>query len=75
MKLKLNQEETNKIVISDECKLDDGVKEFTGYKNTEITRPLCIILPQISGFIKYFERNKKTPFLADDDVILKYNKI
>ena len=29
----------------------------------------------MSGFVKYFENHKKTSFLADDDVILKYNKI
>ena len=30
----------------------------------------------MSGFIKYFESNNKNVlFLADDDVILKYNKI
>ena len=30
----------------------------------------------MSGFIKYFENNEKNmSFLADDDVILKYNKI
>ena len=30
----------------------------------------------MSGFIKYFEKNKKNmSFLADDGTILKYNKI
>ena len=29
----------------------------------------------MSGFIKYFENKKSMLFLADDDVILKYNKI
>ena len=29
----------------------------------------------MSEFIKYFKNNKKMSFLADDDVILKYNKI
>ena len=56
----LNQVEISKIVISDEFKLDDGVKNFIGYKNGETVKPLCIILPQMSGFIKYFESNKKT---------------
>ena len=78
----LNQVEISKIVISDEFKLDDGVKNFIGYKNGETVKPLCIILPQMSGFIKYFENNKEKnmSFLAnddddnDDDVILKYNK-
>ena len=81
----LNQEEIIKIVISDEFKFDDGVKNFIGYKNGEIIKPLCIILPQMSGFIKYFENNdKKMSFLGDDDddddddddyVTLKYKKI
>ena len=55
----LNQVEISKIVISDEFKLDDGVKNFIGYKNGETVKPLCIILSQMSGFIKYFESNKK----------------
>ena len=46
-----------KIVISDAFKLDDGVKTFIGYKNGENVKPLCIILPQTSGFIIYFENN------------------
>ena len=57
----LNQVEISKVVISDEFKLDDGVKNLIVYKNGETVKPLCIILPQISGFIKYFENsNKKT---------------
>ena len=30
-----------------------------GYKNGETIKPLCIILPQMNGFIKYFDNNKK----------------
>ena len=74
----LGQVEISKIVVSDEFKLDDGVKNFIGYKNGETVKPLCIILPQMSGFIKYFENNRKSmSFLADndDDVILTYKKI
>ena len=77
-KIYLNQVEISKIVISDEFKLDDGVKNFIGYKNGETVKLLCIILPQMSGFIKYFENNRKSmSFLADndDDVILTYKKI
>ena len=75
----LNQVEISKIVISDEFKLDDCVKNCIEYKNSETVKPLCIILPQTSGFIKYFLKTtkKKMSFLADDDNdgILKYNKI
>ena len=55
----LNQVEISKIVISDDFKLDDGVKNFIGCKNDKTVKPLCIILPQMSGFISYFQDNKK----------------
>ena len=43
------------IVISDKFKHSDGVfKYFIGYKEDEIVKPLCIILPQMSGYMKYF---------------------
>ena len=55
----LNQVEISKVVISDEFKLDDGVKNLIVHKNGETVKPLCIILPQMSRFIKYFENNNK----------------
>ena len=30
-----------------------GFKYFIGYKEDDIIRPLCIILPQMSGYIKH----------------------
>ena len=39
---------------------DDGFKNFIGYKEGEIVKPLCIILPQMTGYIKYFESGEKT---------------
>ena len=46
----------DQIVISDKFKhSDDGFKCFIGYQEGEIFKPLCIILPQMSGYIKYFE--------------------
>ena len=66
----LNQVELSKFVVSDEFKLDDAVKIIIGYKNGQTVKPLYIILPQMSGFIKHFENSKKNmSFLADDDVI------
>ena len=38
---------------------DDGFKYFIGYKEGGIIKPLCIILLQISGYIKYFENERK----------------
>ena len=56
---------------------NEGFRYFTGYKNDEIVRPLCIILPQMNGYIKYFENGSKNMsfFIKDDDVLNKYNQI
>ena len=48
----------DKIVVSDKFKhRDKGFKYFIGYQEDEIVKPLCIILPQMNGYIKYFEKN------------------
>ena len=68
----------DQIVLSDKLKLnDDGFKYFIGYKEDDIVEPLCIILPQMSGYIKYFENGgKNMSFVTkDDDVLDKYNEI
>ena len=68
----------DQIVLSDKLKHnDDGFKYFIGYKEDDIVEPLCIILPQMSGYIKYFESGgKNMSFVTkDDDVLDKYNEI
>ena len=50
----------DQIVVS--CKFkhnDENFKYFIGYLKYEIVKPLCIILPQMSGYIKYFENGSK----------------
>ena len=43
----------NQIVTSDKFKHgDEGFKYFIGYQEGEIVKPLCIILPEMSGYIK-----------------------
>ena len=68
----------DQIVISDKFKHSDhGFKYFIGYEEDDIVKPLCIILPQMSGYMKFFENGeKKMSFLIkDDDVLDKYNEI
>ena len=69
----LNLINADQIVVSDKFKhSDDGFKYFIGYKEGEIVKLLCIILPQMSGYIKYFENSgKNMSFFVRD----KYNKI
>ena len=38
---------------------EEGFKYFIGYLKGEIVKPLCIILPHMSGYIKYFENGSK----------------
>ena len=44
---------------------NNGSRYFIGYQEGEIVKPLYIILPQMSGYIKYFEYggiNRSDPF-------------
>ena len=56
---------------------DEGFKYFIGYQEDEIVKPLCIILPQMSGQIKYFKNGGKNMSLLikDDEVWEKYEQI
>ena len=68
----------NQIVASDKLKhIDDGFKYFIGYQEDEIVKLLCIILPQMSGYIKNFKHGGKNTsfFVRDDNVLDKYNEI
>ena len=68
----------DQIVVSDKFNHNnDGFKYFIGYQEGEIVKPLCIILPQMSGYIKYFENGSKNMsfFIKDDEVWEKSDKI
>ena len=59
----------NQIVVSDKFKHNNkGFKYFIDYEEGGIFKPLCIILPQMSGYIKYLENGgKNMSFLIKDD--------
>ena len=68
----------DQIVVSDKLKHNnEGFKYFIGHLKGEIVKPLCIILPQMSGYIKYFENGSKNMsfLIKDDEVWGKYNEI
>ena len=68
----------HQIVVFDKFKHNnEGFKHFIGYLEGGIVKPLCIILPQISGYIKYLENGgKNMSFLINDDEVWdKCNKI
>ena len=66
------------LVASDKFKhSDEGFKYFIGYQEGEIVKPLCIILPQMNGYIKYFENGGENMsfFIKDGEVWKKYEQI
>ena len=66
------------VSVSDKFKHNSkDFKYFIGYQEGEIVKPLCIILPQMSGYIKYFENGgKNMSFLIKDDKVWeKYEQI
>ena len=75
--INLDLVELDQIVISDKFKcIDDGFKYFIGYKEDDNVKPLYIILPQMSGYIKCFQNGGKRMSLVikDDNVLDKYNE-
>ena len=56
----LDSVDIDKIVVSDKFKnSEEGFKYFIDYQEHEIMKSLCIILPQMNGYIKYFENGGK----------------
>ena len=58
--INLDLVKVNQISVSDKLKhSDDGFKYFIGYKEGKIVNSLCIILPQMTAYIQYFENGGK----------------
>ena len=74
----LDSVDLSKIVVSSRWKLNDTTyKYFCGYLNNDVIKPLCVILPQMNGYIKYFDDGGKNMLFVTDDekVYEKYDEI
>ena len=75
----LDSVDINKVVVSNKVKgNNDTSKYFVGYLNDNGgVSPLCIVLPQMSEYIKYFENGGKNMSfkIESDEVYIKYNQI
>ena len=74
----LDSVDLSKIVVSSRWKLNDTTyKYFCGYLNNDVIKPLCIILTQMDGYIKYFDNGgKNMSFVTDDKKVYeKYDGI
>ena len=67
--VKLSDVDVGKIVVSNKIKgNNETIKVFIGYTIGDNVVPLCIVLPQMSGWIKYFENGgKNMAFKIEDD--------
>ena len=66
------------MVVSDRFKhSEERFIYFIGYQEDEIVKPLCIILPQMNGYIKYFENGEKNMsfLIKNSEVWEKYEEI
>ena len=76
--IKLSLVDVNKIVVSNKIKgNNETVKYFIGYMDDTDVITLSIVLPQMSGWIKYFENDAKNmSFKIEDEMVyVKYNNI
>ena len=56
----LDSIDLDKIVVSSKWKINEiTYKYLCGYLNNDVIQPLCVILPQKNGYIKYFDNGTK----------------
>ena len=65
----LNLVNLNQILMSDKFEHSDtGCKYFISYKDNNFIILLCIILPHIRGYMKYFENEERCmSFVIEND--------
>ena len=74
---KIKEIDINKILISEPESYGkkNAEKYIIGYSK-DVIRPIRIFLPQMTGYVKYFDDNKTMYFLANDKEFLKdYTKV
>ena len=49
----------------------NSLKYFIGYNDNDIIRPLCIRLPQMTGYARKFDENATMSFIVRDKQLLK----
>ena len=58
---KIVEIDTNKILVSkkESYSTKSSFKFFIGYNDNDVIKPLCIRLPQMTGFVRIFEKVEK----------------
>ena len=76
--ISLDSVDLDNIVVSSKWKINETTyKYLCGYLNNDVIPPLCVILPQMNGYIKYFDNGgKNMTFVMDNEKVYdKYNEI
>ena len=76
--IKIEDIDGNNILVSKKESYGNknSLKYFIGYNDNDIIRPLCIRLPQMTGYARKFDENATIPFIVKDKQLLKiYSKI
>ena len=75
---RIDEVDINKILVSkkEPYSTKKALKYFIGYNDDNIIRPLCLRLPQMTGYVKKFNENVTISFRANNKHLFKnYNKI
>ena len=70
--------DVNKILVSEKepYGTKNSIKYFIGYNENDVIRPLCVRLPQMTGYARKFDENATMSFRANNKQLSKdYNKI
>ena len=69
---KIDDTDINKILVSkkESYGIKNSLKYFIGYNDDDAIRPLFIKLPEMIGYVKYFDSNKTMSFKVSDNKLL-----
>ena len=76
--VKIDNIDVNRILVSKEepYGTKNSFTYFIGYNDNDFIRPLCIKLPQMTGYVRKFEDNLTMSFkISDKQLLKKYNQI
>ena len=72
--ISLDSVDSDKIIVSSKWKINETTYK---YLNNDVIQPLCVVLPQMNGYVKYFDNGgKNMTFVTDNEKVYdKYNQI
>ena len=74
--IRIDDINVNKILVSkrEPYGTKNSCKYFIGYNDNDVIRPLCVRLPQMTGYVRKFDENATMSF-NDKQILKNYNKI